>query len=249
MAKQASILKVEGTIEDLTFYKSKDGYVVRKKGGVSKDQIAKDPAFARTRENGIEFGHIAKMGKLLRRTVVDLLNEAKERTVTRRLTQVMGRIKNEDTVSVRGQRQVAIGLSTPQGKAWLKGFDFNADAPLGTVLRSDFTLDTATGEIVILDLIPIKKLDIPEGATHVSFTAGFVNLDFSNGDKDVQISPSVTVPINLTASNVTLTPPAPAIGTGNALYLLLVGFYQEMNGQQYPLNNGAHNALSMIEVL
>ena len=52
MAKQSSLIKIEGTLDDLTFYKSADGYVIRKKGGVSKDQTLNYPAFARTRENG-----------------------------------------------------------------------------------------------------------------------------------------------------------------------------------------------------
>lgn len=32
MAKQRGIFKAEGTIDEVTFYKSKDGYLIRQKG-------------------------------------------------------------------------------------------------------------------------------------------------------------------------------------------------------------------------
>ena len=49
MARQKGIIKLEGTIGDVSFYKSKDGYLAREKGGVDADRIKNDPAFQRTR--------------------------------------------------------------------------------------------------------------------------------------------------------------------------------------------------------
>jgi hypothetical protein len=69
MAKQKGIIKLEGTIGDITFYKSQDGYLAREKGGVPADRIANDPAFQRTRENGAEFGAAGKAGKVLRNAI------------------------------------------------------------------------------------------------------------------------------------------------------------------------------------
>ena len=66
MARQKGIIKLDGTIGDITFYKSQDGYLAREKGGVSADRIANDPNFQRTRENGEEFGRAGKAGKMLR---------------------------------------------------------------------------------------------------------------------------------------------------------------------------------------
>ena len=45
MAKQKGIIKLDGTVGGITFYKSKDGYLAREKGGVSADKIANDPNF------------------------------------------------------------------------------------------------------------------------------------------------------------------------------------------------------------
>ena len=249
MAKQRSIIKIEGTLEDLTFYKSKDGYLVRTKGGISKKRIETDPAFIGTRENGKEFGQIATSGKILRRSILELLNNAKDSRVVPRLTKVMGKIKNEDLTSVRGDRQVLVGLSTAQGRTFLKNFDFNSNAPMSTVLLTEHSLDTLTGEVIIPDLIPAKELGIPQGATHVSFMAGFLTLDIGTGIRDLQLSPEVNTPINLIANTVTLTPVGLPVANANSFYLLQIAFFQEVNGIQYPLNNGAYNALNMLEVL
>jgi hypothetical protein len=42
MAKQKGILKVTGTLDDLSFFKEKDGILVKTKGGISKNRIKND---------------------------------------------------------------------------------------------------------------------------------------------------------------------------------------------------------------
>jgi len=66
MAQQDGPIQIKGTVGNLTFYKSQDGFMVRGKGGIEASRIAKDPAFQRTRENGAEFGRAGKAGKILR---------------------------------------------------------------------------------------------------------------------------------------------------------------------------------------
>jgi len=249
MAKLKSFIKIEGTLDDLTFYKGKEGYLVKTKSGVSSSRIKNDPSFARTRENGAEFGQSATSAKQLRRAIIDLLTDAKDNLVTSRLTQVMTKVKNADTTSPRGERTVAIGLATTNGKAALSGFNFNENAILSSVLLSDYTLNTTSGVIDIPVFVPIQNLKSPEGATHVSFMSGFLNLDFATDIKELQLSPVVNLPINATNTPVTLTPAGVPSGTGNKLYFLKVAFFQEVNSIQYPLNNGAYNALLLIEVL
>jgi len=248
MAKLKSLIKIEGTLDDLTFYKGKEGYLVKTKSGVSAKRIKNDPAFARTRENGTEFGHAATSGKQLRRAIIDLLTDAKDGLVTSRLTQTMSRVKDADLTSPRGERKIAIGLQTADGKMALNGFNFNINAILNSVLLSDYTLDPATGEVSIPDFVPAQNLDSPEGATHVSFICGFLNLDFTTNEKDLQVSPIINLPINGTVAPVTLTPVAVPSGTGNQLFFLKASFFQEVNSIQYPLNNGAFNALQLIDV-
>lgn len=249
MAKNSSLFKIEGTLDNVTFYKSADGYFVRKKGGVSKNRIMNDPAFVRTRENGSEFGRSASSGKLLRDALSSFVFKAKDAKLSSRLMKVMSDVKNQDLVSLRGERNVVEGLATVTGKAYLKGFDFNNRATFRSVFYSPYTVDVATGEISIVDIKPNEQIRFPEGATHFSLQSGFANLDFSTGISAISYSAVTNLPIDGTVSTVTLTPSSVPVGTGTGFIVLLVEFFQEVNGQQYALNNGAYNVLNIVEVV
>ncbi len=248
MAKLGGILKIEGTLDGMTFYKTKDGHLVRTKGGVSKERIQNDPAFVRTRENGAEFGASASAGKLLRTSIRNLLMKAKDARVASRLTQAMTKIKNLDSTSDRGERKVSIGLATTEGKEILKGFNFNNQAIIGSVLFAPYSIDPATGEITLTDLNPMNDIAYPSGATHVSLTSAYAKVDFDTGENSIEISPAVNLPIDNTTATQSLIPPAVPSGTGFDFMLILIEFYQEVNGSQYSLNNGAYNVLSVVEV-
>lgn len=248
MAKMGGLLRLEGTLDNLTFYKSKDGYLVKTKGGISKDKIMNDPAFVRTRENGTEFGHAANSGKLLRVAVRNMIMNAQDGLVTSRLTQAMSQIKNYDTVSARGERQVAIGLQDDTAKLILKGFNFNVKAILSSVLFAPFTVDRANGVIDVAALTPTSDISYASGATHVSFQAGFLDIDFATGESAIEYSPKVNLAIDGNLTSATLTPSGVPVGTGNKLYLIMMEFFQEVNGVQYSLKNGAFNVLGIVGV-
>ena len=249
MGKLKSFIKLEGTLDGLTFYKSQDGYMVRTKGGISKSRMLKDPAFKRTRENFKQFGLNAKAGSLLRDSVGPMLSKAKDSKLSSRMMKLMNEIKNFDSTSVRGNRSVYLGLETAEGKQMLKGLDFNGRAHLQSVLNANFSVDTATGVLEIPDFTTQEQLSATESATHVSFRTAFVNLNFDTGSFNTSYSPVVMLPIDLSKATVTLTPEAVPAGDGIQLHLLLIEFYQEMNGVHYPLLNGAHNVLNLVEVV
>ena len=248
MATLKGLIKIEGTLDGLTFYKGKNGYFIRTKGGISKNRIKNDPAFIRTRENANEFGLAATAGKILRHSLATLLHKTQDPTLPSRLMRKLMLIKNHDTTSPRGQRSAAVGLTTSEGKVLLQNFNCNENAILDQVLRADYTVNTTTGEISIPDFIPGTQLNAPPGATHVTLQSAFLNLDFTTEVRDLQLSDPLNLPINLTSDNVTLTPAA-VTGSGVTMILLQLSFFQEMNGVQYHLNNGAFNTLNILRVV
>lgn len=248
MAVLTGLIKIIGTLDGLTFYKGKNGYFIRTKGGISKERIQSDPAFIRTRENANEFGLAATSGKILRHTLAMFMRNTKDPTLPSRLMRKLMLVKNQDTISPRGQRSPAVGLTTPEGKVLLQNFDCNKNAILAQVLHADYTVNTTTGEISIPDFIPGTQLVAPLGATHVTLQSAFLNLDFTTEVRDLQLSDPVNLPINLTPDNVTLAP-AVVTGTGITMILLQLSFFQEMNGVQYHLNNGAFNTLNIVRVV
>ncbi|MEK8180773.1 hypothetical protein WMW71_10520 [Flavobacterium buctense] len=249
MAKSNGILKIEGTLENLTFYKKDGESYVRRKGGVSKERIENDPNYLRTRENNSEFATAAGAGKMLRMALGSLIFKAKDSKMTSRLVKTMSDVKRYDTTSARGQRQVYNGLGTPDGKMMLNGFDFNINAPLSTVLFAIYDLDTATGVVTIPNLVPQEQIRYPEGATHVSFQSAVLAIDFETETSELVLSTIENVPINLTPTSVTLTPPSVPTTTGVTLFLLGVSFFQEFNGVQYSLKNEDYSVLQVVEVV
>ena len=232
----------------MTFYKSQDGDLVREKGGVDASRIANDPAFARTRENGAEFGEAGSKGKLIRDALRSLMMNAADGRVTSRLTQKMTEVLKIDATNVRGSRTAAAGLTDDAGKALLKGFDFNINAILKSILFKKYVVDPGTGVITINGLVPLNDVAYPSGATHMTITGASAVIDFDLAESDVELTNSVNLPIDAVSSNIQLIPAAVPGGTGIKFYLLKVEFFQIVNGLQYGLKNGAYNALTIVDV-
>ena len=246
MARQKSILKLQGTIGGISFYKSKDGYLAREKGGVDASRIANDPGFARTRENGAEFGNSASSGKLLRDAVRALGKDASDGRVTARLTQIMAQIKNMDEANARGERHVGEGMAKDEAKALLLGFNFNVNAVLGAVLYKPFDVDSETGEISIAALTPLNDINLPNGASHIIFKSGFASVNFTTGESEMIVSAPVRLAVNAAAQAVSLKPATVPAIEGTHLILLSIDFVQEVNNADYSLNNNSYNVLAIV---
>jgi len=248
MARQKGIIKLKGTIGDITFYKTKDGHLAREKGGIDASRIASDPAFQRTRENGSEFGRAGKAGKVLRTALRPLLLNSADGRMVSRLTQAMMKVIQADLVSVRGLRNVIDGEAE-----LLFGFEFNIRGKLGTTLFAPFvaSIDRVTGEITV-DLaafIPANMIAAPSGTTHYKIISGGAEIDFEAEIFSVATSETAILPWNGTATAPISQVNTVTAGSTKPLFLALgVEFYQEINGQMYPLKNGAYNPLSIVKV-
>ncbi|ANI88830.1 hypothetical protein A9P82_05725 [Arachidicoccus ginsenosidimutans] len=246
--KQKSFLKLRGTIDDLTFYRTKDGHLVRKAGGIDRQRILTSPDFERTRENMNEFKTISAATHYFRVALADVLKKTKDYRLGRRLFRLFGKIKNMDTVSARGARQVTLGLAEEDALNLLRGFDFNSNASLSSVLHAPYTFSVAEGKVDIDAFDPAGQVEAPAGATHVSLQSVAVVMDFASGVfKSVQ-SEAVNMSLDAVPGAVTLQPETMPGGTGFLMLLLLVEFFQEVNGTQYPLNNGGYNVLNLLDI-
>ncbi len=249
MARLKGILKIHGTLDDLTFYKTQDGHLVKTKSSISKQRIMTDPNFQRTRENGSEFGSAASAGKLLRAAIRALLLTTSDNRITSRVTKVMTIVKNYDATSARGLRNVGVAISQAAAKAELKDFDFNIDSPLSSTLFKPFAINATTGVITITGLVPATDISFPIGATHVTVRGGWVKIDFAGNKAEIQLTNATNMAISNTATSVTLTPTAVPAVVGTGLFLLAVEFFQLVNGVQYTLKNGSYNSLSIVQVV
>ena len=248
MAKQKGIIKLEGTIGDITFYKSQDGYLAREKGGVPADRIANDPAFQRTRENGAEFGAAGKAGKILRNAIRALLQNASDSRMVSRLTQEMVKVIQEDATNARGLRNVIDGEAE-----LLEGFEFNKNGKLGTTLYAPYTgtIDRVAGTLTasIPAFVPLNMIAAPGGTTHFKIVSAGAEIDFELETFIMDSQATAVLPWDGAPTAVINLANAVTPASTHPLFLVLgIEFYQEVNGAMYPLKNGAFNALALVKV-
>lgn len=248
MAQQKGIIPLKGTIGNITFYKSKEGYLAREKGGISADRIASDPAFQRTRENGAEFGRAGMAGKLLRTSLRALLQNASDSKMVSRLTREMIRVIQADATSPRGLRNVIDGETE-----LLLGFDFNINGKLGTTLYAPYSsgINRVTGELTVTipSFIPLNMIKAPAGTTHFRLNSAGAEIDFENKEYVVDVKTSANLPWNNTATAaLTLTSTVTANSTHPLFLALGIEFFQDVNGSMYPLKNGAFNPLALVNI-
>ena len=248
MPRQKSILKVQGTLDDLTFYQKEGKHFVRRKSSLDGSRILTDPKFGRTRENFQEFQQVMQTGKFIRQALQQSFATVAEPRIHLRLSKLLARIKNLDGVGERGKRVVAEGLQTPEGNALLTKFSFNRLAPLDQIVRVKPTLDPVTGIISINGLVPLEMVSAPPGATHVGFQSEWTRLDLETGEFDTVVTTATPVALDITAQNVVLEPTAAPQGSGKDLIALTVRFFQSLNGNYYPFNDGSHQTGTILYV-
>lgn len=249
MARQRGIIKLKGILGGITFYNtSLDGHLAREKGGIEASRIASDPAFQRTRENGAEFGRAGKAGKVLRTAIRPLLLNSADSRMASRLTQQMVKVIQADMVSERGLRNVIDGEAE-----LLQGFEFNIRGKLGTTLFAPFTsdVDRITGEVSVnlASFVPANMIAAPGGTTHFKVISGGAEIDFEQETFVIATSETAILPWDATATAVISQTNELTPNSTKPLFLALgVEFYQQINGQMYPLKNGAYNPLSLVKV-
>jgi len=248
LANQKGILKIEGRLDELTFYKRGSNYYVRRKGGVSTARIARAPAFARSRENSKEFGLCAKSCKTLRQAFSRQLIEIRDQFLIGRLAKTMHAIKKLDATSVLGARNVGVGIEAAGAKELMKGFDFNNNAQLARLFEESLVLDPVTSILTLGSFHPREQLAPPSGATHFTIRSVWTRIDFVNNVFEEQESNIENRALEAQPTDITLTPPVAPLGAGTDVIGVLLEFFQEVSGEQYPLHNGRYNAFSIVEV-
>lgn len=263
MSKQVGIIKLDGTIGGISFYTSGGQSLARVATGPSKERIAKDQAFQRTRENNQEFAGSAKAAKALRLAMGGLIRTMGGARITSQLTALFKKI-NLRSPGVRGERQVKLSAN----RALLNNLEFNAKARFSSVFSAPYsvTVNSTRNEatVVIEGFLPANALQIPSGATHFNIVCGVgivsdYNYDASTGTyqpaqplQDAQGASlsSTALPINQAVAQQTLVVSVDAVPTVNAacstVVTLGIEFYQEVSGQLYLF--AQDNAMKVVGV-
>ncbi|MDF2192362.1 hypothetical protein [Paraflavitalea sp. CAU 1676] len=248
MPKQIGLIKLKGSVDDLVFSKTQDGYMAQKKALFNADKLKNDPNYEQVRLNNLEFATGGNASRILREAFSNEIFKASDNRMISRLTQTMIAALQADAVNDYGYRQVQSG-----NMGLLDGFDFNLGVPLSSTVRVPFTAtaNRATGQVnvTVPALIPQERVAAPAGGvTHYRLFAAAAALDFSTG---ASFSFRLSTP-NLPHDNnegavTTLALTLPAASTQPIVVILGVEFMKMVNNKVYP-NTKKQNALQILAI-
>lgn len=248
MARQKrGVVNLDGRAGTLSFFLGRDGYSARTSDGMNGKRIATNDRFARTRENGREFGRAGKAGKLLRTAFREISRDVSDPRVTGRLTAAMLRVVKSDPISKRGERTAANGDLTR-----LTGFEFNFKTPLSQSLCVPFEISiaraTGTGEVSLPAFSPKKMLKEAQGASHYCFLMGICTADFDAGKSQRKVITSEPFDLETEAPARVLSVSLMEASEHPLFLVFGIEFIQMVNGTRYELQDVSCNALTIAAV-
>lgn len=246
MAKQIGTHRLVGTTGNMTYVKTKDGFLVREKPVRNKTKFRTSENFARVRDHAANFGHAAKSGKLLRTAFIGQIKTASDYRVTSRFTTRLLEIVKSDPVNERGERRIQEGELQR-----LQGFEFNNSCQLSEVLHHvqyTTTIDQATGvhKITVAPFAPTDDIAVPAGASHARLTMAAAVVDFDRGIFVSNAQSTADLPLDVAITEpITLSVQLPAQSTLPLFMVFGIRFFETDRDKQFPLPKDA-NALQVV---
>jgi hypothetical protein len=248
MGQQKSIIRLDGTVGPVSFFKGRDGYGARDKSGVNGERIRTDPAFERTRENYAEFGRAGRAGRIFRDAFLPLSKKIPEGRFSNRVTKEMMQVLKTDATNDRGMRDVAFGELSK-----LHGLEFNSNRFLNKVFLPQFGAGidrgTGTGTVSLPAFTPKTELVIPEGMTHYILLTGIAQIDFANETYvrtlqpgEPQLIGSDQLPASVLTVNLEADEENPLFMVFGIEFAQLIG-----NGKFYTMKDGGAMALVGVD--
>ena len=126
----------------------------------------------------------------------------------------------------------------------------NSGSSLGSTLFFEFQVNdsVASWEVVLPAFTPQDLIAIPSGSTHYKISAAGVGLDFDSGSRSLVNAVSPVLSVLDPALSQTLTVDKGQLSGIHFAFVLSVEIIQVVNGIEYAINNGAHNAAKVISV-
>ena len=120
-------------------------------------------------------------------------------------------------------------------------------------IASNFASLTSSNTFTTLnsfDILPqYTGIAAPNGTTHFKIESAGAEVDFENETFVIDANDTAIIAWDNTATAaITLTNTVTANSTSPLFLVMGIEFYQEVNGQMYPLKNGAFNPLALVKV-
>ncbi|MGM5469845.1 hypothetical protein ACS386_06175 [Flavobacteriaceae bacterium LMO-SS05] len=236
MAKQKGIIPLVGTLGGINFYFRKGVAVARTAGGgFNAKAIKHSPKMIRVRESNSEFANCSVVNKVFKQAIRYFTEGYVDGMLHSRLMQLFLKIKACDLVSVRGQRQVWQGMTTPDGKHLLKTFCFTPKWSF--LFPCAYIFDWVSLRVSITGFV-VAQAGFPDGASYMEVRLGAIRFDFETLAYAQVLGTPLVIGRDFAGSTFSLDVPSLPGGNGLAFAMVRVAFYQSINGQPYLLEEG-----------
>ena len=248
MAKQTGVVKLNGTLQGITFYQLGDKQVARRKTSLDKKRLSTDPAFARSRVAYNALGTGAKAYNVLKHALHPYLLQSADTRQAGRGSAMMAKVVRADNVSAPAEQKIR-----KEHLHLLKGFEGNKEAALSTVmdLNVSVNIDRSKGEVTIEVPAHSPKgvIASPEGATHyqVVAIAGAADFDSRKTTRNAK-EMEWTKLSSKTVAKWKETLSLDAAGDLPVIVGVGIRFAIVEHGKEYMMHNKAFNAFKVVEV-
>ncbi|HXJ98937.1 MAG TPA: hypothetical protein VNJ50_08830 [Gelidibacter sp.] len=245
MARQKGIVKLDGTLGGVNFYKREGEHLARVSGGGFNSESIKRSALMRG--NSSEMGLASVVNKVFKQSFRSLWLDKNYGSVHYRLQSLFMEIKNLDEVSVFGKRCVAEGMATDYGKRLLKDFRFQEGS--GVLLSGKLAFDWTTPRMTVSGF-DMERMELPDGVDLLGVQLLTVCFDFETLDFSFQLSGLLELFRDFGDDHFSLeTAPLNASDPGVRYAMLRLAHYQQVNGTNYLMRGDAGIRYGFVSVV
>ena len=248
MAEQVGVVKLDGPMNGISFYKSRGKYLARSIGKVSPERRKFSPEFTNNRYNESEFGSAGKLSGRIRGTVMGK-EKIPYNDLHNRISKVLISIIKSDKVNDWGKRNFFKGEI-----AKLKCFNFNRFLPLEHTYfgKIEHSMDLMAGKAsVSLQFTPVSDIKAPSGANQVRISTSMVSIPSKEAEVSEQIesAPQYSLfdnrPMNFNFEIIVPAHPSEKL----YIHLIKIEFLQEVNGKTYAIKEKGGIVLTVLDVM
>jgi hypothetical protein len=248
MAKFISFGNLKGTLYNTTFRKVPlTGNVAGQKSSLDGTRVKTAPEFANTRKTNAEFKNsVSSVEALLAMILGVPAFHRNSRQFQHLIREMMKNVIPTDAVNSWGNRKTSASDITT-----LLGWEFNEDAPIGSIFRAPHTetVDRAAGTITIdvPAFNPVADIVANPAATHYKLTFVGAEVDLDNFTALADTASTAILPYNSTATAPISQVLTVTAGTVLPLFgVIAVSFYKLVSGNYELLDNKSYNCNSIV---
>ena len=225
------------------------GGIINQKDGTARIKPASYKIKAeRTLELNAEFSRATNGAKLIYDKLKLHLSKVRDKYAFTRLVSEMKIIVARDTVNIRGKRTIL-----KEELVSLKGFDFNVDMSLSSLLFAKVTtaFDRVSGDLAIhIDAHSSKgAIKKPKGATHYQLYGVGLAVDFQGMGIEMNDCQSEKMRVGSTEKIAVVLPIAMSTASIHPIIAGLgIRFYQLVNGEFQLLEDKMKKSFAFVEV-